>query len=194
MGGTGTSTMTYTYLGDGTRVAARAGADASSHAGKEEQNIAGMNLRLLDFGARYYDSFTCRWNAVDPLAHKYFPMSPYNYCGNDPVNFLDPDGNERDTSKNEADSTITITARYYYDKKIFGRSVLKAVQLLNSKTDCTYTDPKTKKRYRIIFNLSAYDIHSTEGENLKYASGSNSISELDKKIYTDDGKFVTGGT
>ena len=91
--GTMGGTMTYTYLGDGTRAAARAGADASSHAGKEEQDIAGMDLGLLDFGARYYDSFTCRWNAVDPLAHKYFPMSPYNYCGNDPVNFLDPDGN-----------------------------------------------------------------------------------------------------
>ena len=62
------------------------------YAGKEEQDIAGMNLRLLDFGVRYYDSFTCRWNAVDPLAHKYFPMSPYNYCGNDPVNRFDPDG------------------------------------------------------------------------------------------------------
>ncbi|MCQ2181074.1 MAG: hypothetical protein MJY50_03325, partial [Bacteroidales bacterium] len=32
--GTMGGTMTYTYLGDGTRVAARAGADASSHAGK----------------------------------------------------------------------------------------------------------------------------------------------------------------
>ena len=92
MGGTGTSTMTYTYLGDGTRAVARAGANATSYAGKEEQDIAGMNLRLLDFGARYYDSFTCRWNAVDPLAHKYFGMSPYNYCGNDPVNKFDPDG------------------------------------------------------------------------------------------------------
>ena len=63
------------------------------YAGKEEQDIAGMDLGLLDFGARYYDPFTVRWNAVDPLAHKYFPMSPYNYCGNDPVNRFDPDGN-----------------------------------------------------------------------------------------------------
>ena len=62
------------------------------YAGKEEQDIAGMDLRLLDFGARYYDSFTCRWNAVDPLAHKYFSMSQYNYCGNDQVNKSDPDG------------------------------------------------------------------------------------------------------
>lgn len=60
--------------------------------GKEEQDIAGMDLSLLDFGARYYDAYVGRWNAIDPLAHKYFGMSPYNYCGNDPVNFFDPDG------------------------------------------------------------------------------------------------------
>ena len=60
--------------------------------GKEEQNIAGMDLNLSDFGARYYDPFTCRWNASDPLAHKYFGLSPYNYCGNDPINSFDPDG------------------------------------------------------------------------------------------------------
>ena len=52
-----------------------------------------MDLSLLDFGARYYDAYVGRWNAVDPLAHKYFGMSPYNYCGNDPVNRFDPDGN-----------------------------------------------------------------------------------------------------
>ena len=65
------------------------------YAGKEEQDIAGMNLRLLDFGARYYDSFTCRWNAVDPLAHKSVSFSSYHYCANDPINYRDIDG--RDT-------------------------------------------------------------------------------------------------
>ncbi len=69
-------------------------------AGKEEQDIAGMDLSLLDFGARYYDAYVGRWSAIDPLAHKYFPMSPYNYCGNNPVNFFDPDGRESDPVKN----------------------------------------------------------------------------------------------
>ncbi len=49
-------------------------------------------LSLFDFGARYYDAYVGRWNAIDPLAHKYFGMSPYNYCGNNPVNKVDPDG------------------------------------------------------------------------------------------------------
>ena len=28
----------------------------------------------------------------DPLAEKYYNISPYAYCANNPVNFVDPDG------------------------------------------------------------------------------------------------------
>lgn len=51
-----------------------------------------MDLSLLDFGARYYDPYIARWTTQDPLAGKYYPLSPYNYCGNDPVNCIDPNG------------------------------------------------------------------------------------------------------
>ena len=87
------------YLPFGTKVAGSSQPSLSAnryrYAGKEEQRIGLFNSQLLDFGTRYYDAYTCSWNAIDPLAHKYFGMSPYNYCGNDPVNFFDPDGNEK---------------------------------------------------------------------------------------------------
>jgi len=60
--------------------------------GKEEQRFGSVDIHLSDFGARYYDSFTCRWNAVDPLAGKYPGLSPYNYCAGNPVNLTDPTG------------------------------------------------------------------------------------------------------
>ena len=62
--------------------------------GKEEQDIAGMDLGLLDFGARYYDPWSCQWTAADPLAEKYPGLSPYCYCGNDPVIYIDVNGKE----------------------------------------------------------------------------------------------------
>jgi RHS repeat-associated protein len=62
--------------------------------GKELQNdvLAGIVFDQLDYGARFYDPVIGRWHAVDPLAEKYFSFSPYNYCGNDPVNRIDPTG------------------------------------------------------------------------------------------------------
>ncbi len=60
--------------------------------GKEEFPQPGSDL--LDYGARLYDPVLCRWNAIDPLAEKYCSLSGYAYCGNNPVIFVDPNGQE----------------------------------------------------------------------------------------------------
>ncbi len=46
------------------------------------------------FGARYYDSKIFRWLTVDPLADKYSGWSSYNYCINNPMRYIDPDGKD----------------------------------------------------------------------------------------------------
>ena len=46
----------------------------------------------LDFGARFYDPVSVIWTGQDQLAEKYPGISPYAYCGNNPVKFVDPDG------------------------------------------------------------------------------------------------------
>jgi len=44
------------------------------------------------FGARYYDSDLSVWLSVDPMAGKYPNSSPYLYCENNPVVYVDPNG------------------------------------------------------------------------------------------------------
>ena len=45
-------------------------------------------------GASYYDSNLGRWLTPDPLADKYPGWSPYNYTLNNPMKYIDPDGND----------------------------------------------------------------------------------------------------
>jgi RHS repeat-associated protein len=58
--------------------------------GKEYQSTGSVNL--LDYGARMYDPVTGRWRNPDPLASKYSGISPYAYCVNNPVYYIDPNG------------------------------------------------------------------------------------------------------
>jgi RHS repeat-associated protein len=47
---------------------------------------------LYYYGARYLDTETAVWYGVDPLVMEYPDYSPYIYCFNNPINFIDPNG------------------------------------------------------------------------------------------------------
>ena len=58
--------------------------------GKEEVELHGFDM--YDSGARWQYSLIPRFSTIDPLAEKYYHLSPYAYCAGDPVNLVDPDG------------------------------------------------------------------------------------------------------
>ncbi len=62
--------------------------------GKESQSFLSASIPLLDFGARMYDPITARWTAQDPLAEKYYAVSPYAYCIGNPISLFDPNGTD----------------------------------------------------------------------------------------------------
>lgn len=76
------------------------------YGGKEYDRMNGLDA--YDFSARWYDPSLCRFMSMDPQCERYYSLSPYAYCGGDPVNFIDPTG--EDAMVVVTDSTITIHA------------------------------------------------------------------------------------
>ena len=58
--------------------------------GKELDLMHGLNT--YDYGARQHDPILARWDRIDPHCEKYYNVSPYAYCHNNPVMLVDPNG------------------------------------------------------------------------------------------------------
>ena len=61
--------------------------------GKELDRMHGLDA--YDYGARMYDANLCQWNRGDEKGEKFPNISNYAYCDSNPINKLDPDGNEK---------------------------------------------------------------------------------------------------
>ena len=69
---------------------------ASSVASDSRYRFTGKELSEesgeYDFGARYLDPIPGRFTTLDPLAEKYYNLSPYTYCIGNPIRLVDPNG------------------------------------------------------------------------------------------------------
>ena len=63
------------------------------------------------------ESRYARWATPDPLADKYYSTSPYAFCNNNPVNFVDPDGRSTWVIA-KPDGTYTIEGGDLYDNDL----------------------------------------------------------------------------
>ena len=111
--------------------------------GKELDTKKGLNW--YDYGARHYDAAIGRFATVDPMAEKYYSMSPYAYCGNEPISRIDPDGKDwriqthynKDTGKIEY--KITVRAALINNSSNQELDMKKLTELIVNQVNTAYT-------------------------------------------------------
>lgn len=69
-----------------------AGVQPCKYTGKELDREAGLDL--YDFAARQLDPALGRTTTQDPLAEKYYSISPYTWCASNPIKHIDLTGKE----------------------------------------------------------------------------------------------------
>ena len=80
----------YSFGMEISQFSAGTGTNKNWYNGKEIQDDFG--LYWYDYGARFYDPQLGRWHTLDPMAEESRSWSPYSYAFDNPMRFIDPDG------------------------------------------------------------------------------------------------------
>ena len=105
--------------------------------GKELDSETG----LYYYGARYYDPRVSIFLNVDPLAEKYPHVSPYTYTLNNPIKFIDPDGQDIiisygvNNKQNIKLSSVNDIQKLKQIKNSFVQSVYQALNTMKTQED-----------------------------------------------------------
>ena len=142
--------------------------------GKELQMIA--QTRFIDYGARQYDPTIARWISMDPKAEKLFQITTYNYCINNPVNYLDIYGLEFTKESEKYVNAITNKTNKEITRR--NKRITTITQKLSSKALTTKQRQRKENRItRLKFEMNEYNNVLDE---ISLLSESNQIYHIEK--------------
>jgi RHS repeat-associated protein len=141
-----------------------------------------LNLNWLDYGARMYDGTIGRWHKIDPLTEKYPSISPYCYVNNNPLNYIDNDGFEKD--KPDPKPRIQF---YIEIKGSFGPQIKYGFSYAGVTLDLVaqYKNVESTRRFNLDYdeNTKKWGVNTTVGtKNQDYEVGWDLLSIVGGKL------------
>ena len=112
--------------------------------GKEFNRTFGLDN--YDIHARQYFAMAPMWDKPDSKAEDYYPISPYAYCGGDPVNFGDYNGRGLLFING-----FTANLSEMHDKSYWSNDVVHRFQQLDGAGESHFIDGSVGGLYSILF-------------------------------------------
>ena len=182
------------------------GADVQTHKynGKELDRMHGLDL--YDYGARNYNAVLGQFTTTDPLSEKYYHISPYAYCGGNPINRVDPvgmdiwelsiNGKIRWKGESETHQLIALDGKGNRTNKsitVNDRNILDQLSGNRAGTDSNYAITQSSEVGKVFlfavdnsnveWSLSGYD----NGKNRQYVLGTD---HLDNQVSSKYFKYA----
>lgn len=117
-----------------------------------------------------------RWTSVDPHAEKYYSISPYAYCMNNPVKYIDPDG------RKITGFYIDNKGKVHYNKNATTDAAFIAKAMMRTDAGNTALKNLVTAKYTVTLNIQ-------EG---KSKSDPKLLGHTDTYINTNTTKYSTG--
>ncbi len=152
--------------------------DRLSYIGKEKD----AESDLGDFGVRKYESETGRFLSTDPLWEKYRKLTPYHYCGNNPINAVDPNGN------------VIIPMNLTTEQKAQLTATLQELRSWNSPTVNSILNAAEGKESKVFLNFLSGDRESVTTNTPSNVGRKNSIETEWINNFTANGLTLRGSS
>ena len=138
------------YYASGVPMSQSWGRDKQPYLYNGKEFVEAHGLNEYDSKARHYYATIMRTTTMDPLAEKYYHLSPYAWCGNNPVCNVDVTGQKYKVVTQK--DTKTIKAKIYTNKRSY-KSARKAADFWNNQKGKKYTSKKSGKDYNVNFDI-----------------------------------------
>ncbi|GHV45005.1 hypothetical protein FACS1894180_7040 [Bacteroidia bacterium] len=135
---------------------------------------------LYYYGARYYDPRVSLWLSADPMQEKYQGVSTYAYCLQNPIMFIDPDGNEIYIGKDRAVYSYVPNRDYSSISNEFDRNTYMSLDQLHSTgaMNITFGTGETAKTINVLtpfMENTEHNLSIIEGSSNNYSPSTNTI-------------------
>ena len=176
----------------------------SLHTGKERDSETGFSY----FGARYYDSdILTGWLSVDPMADKYPGLSPYAYCGWNPVRLVDPDGRDicivgDDAYREKVENLILklqksgIAGRYLVYNALKSDNTFTLIQPNENNKHLQneiFRNGSNGEKTAIIFDVNSKGVYDEANGSVQYNSLTILAHELSHFVFPQKGRLLKDG-
>jgi RHS repeat-associated protein len=121
----------------------------------QDENLGGIALNLYDYGARFYDPQIGRFTTIDPKTEKYNNWTPYLYAADNPIKFIDKNG---EGPGEDLLMAIAVRAAKYSAKQQDNQTALNSIGGTLSKmtppTNVSLGEDITSMEAGVSFNLT----------------------------------------